>query len=263
MESSPLGHLHDLLVVFLGIGIPTGNDKLLVRLYLLLDKLPGFDKVVDAFLGNDAGQEEDIVVLLKTVSFRDEVGLPQGRLLDAIGNIGHGPMVIGPEIMLDIMGKDNDLVGILHGPSLSVDDDMGGQSTPLGTLPIQAMDRDDKAEFPMFFLSLKPQEIARHLAMDMDDIIVAKEAVEHGEKGIDDGIQALGVDGEDLLYLAALVVFDLGICDRVFPLSVVKGDILTQSSHARGEVADDHFDSASPGRDDFLPHHGDSHLCSS
>ena len=124
-----------MLVILVGVGSASSDDKLFVRIQLA-ERL---DKVMHAFLRNNAPEKQYIVILVKTIFFGNFLRRNRLAIFDAIGNEMCAATIFFLKILPHAFAEHYDFIRAFRRGAFSELEICGGELAPFGTLPVKTM----------------------------------------------------------------------------------------------------------------------------
>ena len=130
-----ISHLLNMLVILVGVGSASSDDKLFVRIQLV-ERL---DKVMHAFLGNNTPEKQYIVVLVKTIFFGNFLRRNRLTIFNAIGNEMCTATIFFLKILPHAFAEHYDFIRAFRCGTFSELEICGGELAPFGTLPVKTV----------------------------------------------------------------------------------------------------------------------------
>lgn len=122
-----------------GVGAAAGDDEPLVR----IEPLECLDQELGALLGDEPAQVQKVGALVESPPLLYLAGRRRLLFLDPVGDERRGAAVGVLEVELGRFGQDDEAVGLGGRGSLPHLDVRAGEPSPLGALPVQAVDGGD------------------------------------------------------------------------------------------------------------------------
>ena len=132
---------------------------------------------------------------MKAIFFCNDTGFPERKPFEAIGNAGGFQVVGFFKVVLVIVTEGDDGVRITDHHFLGEFQDLVAQPREFAPLPVDTVDGDQD-----FFLGKggEKEKAGVSQSVEVDHIIMPPQRLQRGEKGGDQGIGGLPVNGEDL-----------------------------------------------------------------
>jgi len=163
----------------------TGDDQLGIG----LEPTIGRHQVVEALLGDQPAQPEDVLPGVQAEERADQLASALPRHLDPVGDhLGLGPM-LGEIVGVERPGDHGRGVGHSEARVLSRPQREAGHDPPLGSSPVEAVDGGHDPS---------PGELGQYReergaeAVVMEDVMVAAQDVERSQERVDRRLQVLG-----------------------------------------------------------------------
>ena len=134
---------------------------------------------MEPLLRNNPAEGHDIVILPKAPSLRDLLRLHPLRPCYAVRNKMRFSSVPLKEVLLKILGQNNDLIGVPRRHLLSGLKHAGGKMPPFCPLPVESVNRGNHADPEKL---RQPAHQARALRMKMNHIVTAEQCPDRCEK---------------------------------------------------------------------------------
>lgn len=240
-----------------GVRTAAGDDEPLVRIELL----EGLNQELGTLLGDKPAQVQQVGARIEPPLLLYLVDRPRLLWLDTVGDERSRAVVGALEVGLGRFGQDDEAVGLGGSGLLPHLDVCAGELSPLGALPVQAVDGGDGPESGML---RQRKGYTGALGVVVDHIGLVLDGSQSGEARGAQRSEPLLVDrphGDDVHAVDRALAALRGVAGHdIAARTVVAGDLVAERRHAAGELGNDDLHPALAGAISLMSDHRDAHL---